>query len=191
MPIIIKGIATAEDAILAYEAGVQGIVLSNHGGRQLDTARSGIEVLVEVTAALRRRGYWPDPRFEIYVDGGVRRASDVLKAIALGAKAVGVGRPFLYAFCAYGQEGVERAIQLFRVSASDADENDGAYGWLRRPQDEFEMNMRLLGARTIDEVVPDMVDAGSLAAHTVLTPEDNLFSQSCKCILATFYTGRS
>ncbi|KAL1938551.1 hypothetical protein VTO73DRAFT_11574 [Trametes versicolor] len=158
MPIIIKGVATAEDAILAYEAGVQGIVLSNHGGRQLDTARSGIEVLVEVTAALRRRGYWPDPRFEIYVDGGVRRASDVLKAIALGAKAVGVGRPFLYAFCAYGQEGVERAIQLFR--------------------DEFEMNMRLLGARTIDEVVPDMVDAGSLAAHTVLAPEDNLFSQT-------------
>ncbi|KAI0628939.1 glyoxylate dehydrogenase [Trametes polyzona] len=158
MPIILKGIATAEDAILAYEAGVQGIVLSNHGGRQLDTARSGIEVLVEVTAALRRRGYWPDPRFEIYVDGGVRRASDVLKAIALGAKAVGVGRPFLYAFCAYGQEGVERAIQLFR--------------------DEFEMNMRLLGARTIDEIVPDMVDASSLSAHTVLTPEDKLFNST-------------
>ncbi|KAH9855954.1 glyoxylate dehydrogenase [Lenzites betulinus] len=158
MPIIIKGIATAEDAVLAYESGVQGIVLSNHGGRQLDTARSGIEVLVEVTAALRRRGYWPDPRFEIYVDGGVRRASDVLKAIALGAKAVGVGRPFLYAFCAYGQDGVERAIQLFR--------------------DEFEMNMRLLGARTIDEVVPDMVDASSLSAHTVLAPEDNLFNST-------------
>ncbi|KAI8970806.1 glyoxylate dehydrogenase [Trametes punicea] len=118
MPIILKGIATAEDAILAYEAGVQGIVLSNHGGRQLDTARSGLEVLVEVITALRQRGYFPDPKFEIYVDGGVRRASDVLKAIALGAKAVGVGRPFLYAFCAYGQEGVERAIQLFRVSQS-------------------------------------------------------------------------
>ena len=116
MPIILKGIATAEDAILAYESGVQGIVLSNHGGRQLDTARSGLEVLVEVTAALRARGYWPDPKFEIFVDGGVRRASDVLKALALGAKAVGVGRAFLYAFCAYGQEGVERAIQLFRVS---------------------------------------------------------------------------
>ncbi len=128
VPIIIKGIATAEDAILAYEAGVQGIVLSNHGGRQLDTARSGLEVLVEVTAALRRRGYWPDPRFEIYVDGGVRRASDVLKAIALGAKAVGVGRPFLYAFCAYGQEGVERAIQMFRVSVSLVDEDGGACG---------------------------------------------------------------
>lgn len=118
VPIILKGIGSAEDAILAYEAGVQGIVLSNHGGRQLDTARSGIEVLVEVVSALRLRGYFPDPRFEIYVDGGVRRASDVLKAIALGATAVGVGRPFLYAFCAYGQEGVEKAIQIFRVSVS-------------------------------------------------------------------------
>nr|VWO98889.1 Uncharacterized protein [Ganoderma boninense] len=115
MPIILKGIGSAEDAVLAYEAGVQGIVLSNHGGRQLDTARSGIEVLVEVVSALRLRGYWPDPRFEIYVDGGVRRASDVLKAIALGATAVGVGRPFLYAFCAYGQDGVEKAIQIFRT----------------------------------------------------------------------------
>lgn len=116
MPIILKGVSTAEDAILAYEAGVQGIVLSNHGGRQLDTARSGIEVLVEVVAALKQRGYHPDPKFEIYVDGGVRRASDVLKALALGAKAVGVGRAFLYSFCAYGEAGVERAIQIFRVS---------------------------------------------------------------------------
>lgn len=116
MPIIIKGVSTAEDAILAYESGVQGIVLSNHGGRQLDTARSGLEVLVEVVAALRAKGYHPDPKFEIFVDGGVRRASDVLKALALGAKAVGVGRAFLYAFCSYGQEGVERAIQIFRVS---------------------------------------------------------------------------
>ncbi|KAI0669650.1 glyoxylate dehydrogenase [Trametes maxima] len=158
MPIILKGIATAEDAILAYESGVQGIVLSNHGGRQLDTARSGLEVLIEVTAALRQRGYFPDPKFEIYIDGGVRRASDVLKAIALGATAVGVGRPFLYAFCAYGQEGVERAIQLFR--------------------DEFEMNMRLLGARTIDEIVPEMVDTSSLSSHTVLAPEDKLFNST-------------
>ena len=104
--------------MLAYEAGVEGIVLSNHGGRQLDTARSGLEVLVEVVTALRAAGYHPPPpgrMFEIYVDGGVRRASDVLKAIALGATAVGVGRPFLYAFCAYGQEGVEKAVQIFRV----------------------------------------------------------------------------
>ena len=123
VPIILKGISTAEDAILAYEAGVQGIVLSNHGGRQLDTARSGLEVLVEVVPALRARGYFPDPNFEIFVDGGVRRASDVLKALALGAKAVGVGRPFLYAFCSYGQDGVEKAIQIFRVRCCAPTEN--------------------------------------------------------------------
>ncbi|KAF7792747.1 hypothetical protein EIP86_003845 [Pleurotus ostreatoroseus] len=158
MPIILKGISTAEDAILAYESGVQGIVLSNHGGRQLDTCRSGIEILVEVTAALKKRGYYPDPKFEIYVDGGVRRASDVLKALALGAKAVGVGRAFLYSFCAYGEEGVERAIQIFR--------------------DEFEMNMRLLGARTIDDLVPEMVDASALNQHIVPVPTDHLFEQT-------------
>ena len=165
MPIILKGISTAEDAILAYEAGVQGIVLSNHGGRQLDTSRSGLEVLVEVTAALRAKGYFPDPKFEIFVDGGVRRASDVLKAIALGAKAVGVGRAFLYSFCAYGQDGVERAIQIFR--------------------DEFEMNMRLLGARTIDELKPEMVDARALNQHIVTVPQDNLFQQTCEFVLTS------
>ncbi|KAH9912516.1 glyoxylate dehydrogenase [Fomitopsis serialis] len=167
LPIILKGIATAEDAILAYEAGVQGIVLSNHGGRQLDTARSGLEVLVEVVPALRARGYFPNPNFEIFVDGGVRRASDVLKALALGAKAVGVGRPFLYAFCSYGQDGVEKAIQIFR--------------------DEFEMNMRLLGARTIDELVPEMVDASALSSHVVLTPQDTLFHNTYQPLVgATF-----
>lgn len=75
--------------MLAYEHGCEGIVLSNHGGRQIDTARSGIEILVEVVHELKKRGMYrvPGRRFEIYVDGGVRRASDVLKAIALGATA--------------------------------------------------------------------------------------------------------
>ncbi|KAA1470386.1 glyoxylate dehydrogenase [Dentipellis sp. KUC8613] len=159
MPIILKGVATAEDALMAYDAGVQGIVLSNHGGRQLDTARSGLEVLVEVTTAFRARGVrLPSPTFDIFIDGGVRRASDVLKAIALGASAVGVGRPFLYAFSAYGQEGVEKAIQIFR--------------------DEFEMNMRLLGARTLDEIVPEMVDASALRSHYGLAPDDKLFASA-------------
>lgn len=116
VPIVLKGIATAKDALLAYDAGVQGIVLSNHGGRQLDTARSGIENLIEVVDALKMRGPWPNLKFEVFVDGGVRRASDVLKALALGAKAVGVGRGFMYAFSSYGQEGVEKAIQILRVS---------------------------------------------------------------------------
>ncbi|KAG6920221.1 hypothetical protein DXG01_004990 [Tephrocybe rancida] len=154
----ISGISTPEDAIMAYEAGCQGIVLSNHGGRQLDTARSGLENLVDIVAALRKRGPWPNPNFSIFVDGGVRRASDVLKALALGASAVGVGRGFLYSFCAYGQEGVEKAIQILR--------------------DEFEMNMRLLGARNLGELVPDMVDASALHSHAGLTPNDNLYSET-------------
>jgi L-lactate dehydrogenase (cytochrome) len=87
VPIILKGVQCWEDALLALEAGCQGIVLSNHGGRQLEFARSGIEVLVEVVAKLKEKGLWPNPNFEIYVDGGVRRATDVLKAIALGATA--------------------------------------------------------------------------------------------------------
>ncbi|EEB98860.1 hypothetical protein MPER_01560, partial [Moniliophthora perniciosa FA553] len=124
---------------MAYDYGCQGIVLSNHGGRQLDTARSGLENLIDIVAALKTRGPWPNPNFAVFVDGGVRRASDALKALALGASAVGVGRGFLYAFCSYGQEGVEKAIQILR--------------------DEFEMNMRLLGARSLSELVPEMVDA--------------------------------
>ncbi|KAI5121107.1 hypothetical protein M0805_001964 [Coniferiporia weirii] len=79
MPIILKGVATWEDALLAVEAGVQGVVLSNHSGRQLDIARSGLEILVEVVDEFKKRGLWPNPNFRIFVDGGVRRASDVLK----------------------------------------------------------------------------------------------------------------
>lgn len=119
VPIILKGVQCWEDAVLAAECGCAGIVLSNHGGRQLDTARSGIEVLEEVVSALRERGLFPNPNFEIYVDGGVRRATDVLKAVAMGATAVGVGRPFIYAYSAYGQEGVEAALQILNVGVSD------------------------------------------------------------------------
>lgn len=105
--------------MLAAETGCDGIVLSNHGGRQLDTARSGIEILPEVVDELRKRGLFPNPKFSIFVDGGVRRASDVLKAVALGATAVGVGRAFIYAFSSYGQEGVEKAIKILHVSELD------------------------------------------------------------------------
>lgn len=72
---------------MAAEAGVQGIVLSNHGGRQLEFARSGIEVLVEVIEELKKRKLFPNPKFQVFLDGGVRRATDVLKAVALGATA--------------------------------------------------------------------------------------------------------
>ena len=100
---------------MAYDHGLAGIVLSNHSGCQLDTAQSGLENLVDIVVALKTRGPWPNPRFAVFVDGGVRRSSDVLKAIASGASAVGVGCTFMYSFCAYGQDGVEKAFQIFRV----------------------------------------------------------------------------
>ncbi|KAJ7228304.1 FMN-dependent dehydrogenase-domain-containing protein [Mycena pura] len=166
MPLILKGVQCWEDALEAYDSGlVAGLVLSNHGGRQLDFARSGIEVLVEVVAHLKeKRGLtFPNEKFQLFVDGGVRRATDVLKAVALGATAVGIGRPFLYAFSAYGSEGVERAIQLLNA--------------------EFEMNMRLLGARTLKEVVPEMVDASNLSTHIVAVPGDNLYNNNYESMI--------
>lgn len=144
LPIVLKGIQTAEDAILAYDHGCQGIVLSNHGGRQLDYARSGIEVLPEVMDALRSIG--ADKKMEVYVDGGIRRGTDVAKALALGARAVGVGRPFLYAMGSYGQEGVEHAIQLLK--------------------DELETAMRLLGAPRLHQLSPRHLVLKDLASHS-------------------------
>ncbi|PWN97576.1 putative CYB2-L-lactate dehydrogenase [Tilletiopsis washingtonensis] len=153
MPIVLKGVQTWEDAVKAAELGLSGVVLSNHGGRQLDFARSGIEVLGEVVEALKQRGLFPNPMFQIFVDGGVRRASDVLKAVAMGATACGIGRPFLYAYSAYGPEGVQRAIQLLKA--------------------EMEMNMRLIGAPTLKDLEPNMVDVRALSTHVNVVPESN------------------
>lgn len=91
LPLYLKGIQTVEDVELAAKHGVEGVVLSNHGGRSLDFAPPAMDVLIE----LRQRR--PDlfDKVEVYMDGGVRRGTDVLKAVALGAKAVGLGRPFL------------------------------------------------------------------------------------------------
>lgn len=106
-PIYIKGIQTPEDALLALQLGVDGIYLSNHGGRQLDYAPSSIRTLLEI------RKFCPEvlENMEVYLDGGVRRGTDVVKALCLGATAVGFGRPFLYALSAYGDDGVLRAIE--------------------------------------------------------------------------------
>lgn len=103
-PIVLKGVQCAEDAKLAMEYGCEGILLSNHGGRQLDTAPSALMTLLEI------RSYCPEvlDKLEVFVDGGLRDGADVLKAICLGARAVGVGRPFLWALAAYGSRGVER-----------------------------------------------------------------------------------
>ena len=106
MPVLIKGILTAEDAALAVKHGADGIVVSNHGARYLDYAPATIEVLAECVDAA---GKMP-----VLVDGGFRRGSDVLKALAIGAKAVLVGRPPLWGLGAYGEPGAKRVLELLR-----------------------------------------------------------------------------
>lgn len=152
MPIILKGVQRVEDVLRAAEAGVQGVVLSNHGGRQLDFARSGIEILAETMPVLRQHGL--DKKIDVFIDGGVRRGTDILKALCLGAKGVGIGRPFLYAMSTYGQAGVERVMQLLK--------------------DEMEMNMRLIGAAKIEDLHPGLLDTRSLFVHSNSTPVDSL-----------------
>ncbi|TRX99106.1 hypothetical protein FHL15_000448 [Xylaria flabelliformis] len=110
LPIVLKGIQTVEDARLAVEHGVPAIYLSNHGGRQIDGARSPLEVAIEINQR--------DPdifkQIEVYADGGVRYGADVVKMLALGVRAVGIGRPFMFANV-WGTEGVTRAIQLLKT----------------------------------------------------------------------------
>lgn len=134
LPIVIKGIQCVEDAVLAAETGVDGILISNHGGRQLDFSLPSIEVLY------RLRKERPDvfDKCEVYVDGGVRRGTDVIKALCLGAKAVGMGRPFLYAQSAYGEAGVAKVVQIL--------------------QREIVTAMKLVGASSVKELVPEMVE---------------------------------
>jgi 4-hydroxymandelate oxidase len=108
MKILIKGLETREDAKLAVEHGVDGIIVSNHGGRSEESGRATIESLPEVIDGT-------SGRIPVLVDGGVRRGTDVIKALALGAKAVGVGRPYLWALSAFGQPGVERVIDILRA----------------------------------------------------------------------------
>lgn len=152
MPIILKGVQRVEDVIRAVESGVHGVVLSNHGGRQLDFARSAIEVLAEVMPILKERGW--ENKIEIYIDGGIRRATDMIKAICLGAKGVGIGRPFLFAMSSYGLPGVHRAMQLLK--------------------DEMEMNMRLLGCSSVEQLNSTLVDARGLSQHSTIVPPDTL-----------------
>ncbi|PWN97630.1 hypothetical protein FA09DRAFT_330297 [Tilletiopsis washingtonensis] len=146
LPLFLKGIQTVEDAILASEHGVQGIVLSNHGGRSLDYSPPPLDVLIE----LRERR--PDllESMHVYIDGGVRRGTDVLKALALGARGVGLGRPFLYAQSGYGEEGALRAIDILK--------------------DEIERGMRLLGITSLDELGPHMIDILPRVAYVPPVP---------------------
>lgn len=153
-PIVLKGIQTADDAKLAMEYGCDGILLSNHGGRQMHTAPSALMTLLEI------RTYCPEVigKLEIFLDGGLRDGNDVLKALCLGATAVGVGRPFLYALAAYGTKGVERCIDgkiILRCNSAIAD----TFTVLA---EELQTGMRLLGITSLDQCRPEMVNASRL-----------------------------
>ncbi len=125
MKLFLKGIVAGEDAALALEHGVDGIIVSNHGGRAEESGRSTIECLPEVASAVSRR-------IPVVIDGGFRRGTDVFKALALGADAVGIGRPYLWGLAAFGQAGVEAVLTI-----------------LRR---ELEMVMRQAGTTTVAQI---------------------------------------
>ena len=105
MPLVLKGIVTHEDAVLAVEHGADGVIVSNHGGRGSESLRSTIECLPEVAAAIAGR-------IPILLDGGIRRGTDVFKALAMGADGVGIGRPYAWGLAGYGQDGVEKVIDI-------------------------------------------------------------------------------
>ncbi len=130
MPLVLKGILASEDARIALDHGVAAIIVSNHGGRQLDGVPAAIEVLPEVVEAVQGRA-------EVLVDGGVRRGVDIMKALALGARAVLIGRAYLWGLAAGGEEGVARVLDMLRA--------------------EFEMAMALAGCRSASEITRALV----------------------------------
>jgi len=113
LPLVLKGILRGDDAVRAVEYGAQGIVVSNHGGRQLDGAIASIDALPEIIAAV-------DGRAEVLLDGGIRRGIDILKALAIGAKAVLIGRPVLWGLAVSGQAGVSHLISLLKDELTTA-----------------------------------------------------------------------
>jgi len=130
LPVLVKGVVRADDAVRAVEHGAAGIVVSNHGGRQLDSAIATARALPEVADAIGDRA-------EVYVDGGVRRGTDVLKAVALGARAVMVGRPVLWGLAVDGERGASQVLQLLHS--------------------EFDLAMALSGCATVSAITRDMV----------------------------------
>ncbi len=131
LPVVIKGVVRGDDAQRAVDHGAAAIVVSNHGGRQLDTTVSSVDALPEVVAAVAERA-------EVYVDGGVRRGTDVLKALALGARAVFVGRPVLWGLAVGGEAGVTQVLAALR--------------------DEFDLAMALAGCASPGDVSRDLVE---------------------------------
>lgn len=130
LPVLVKGIARGDDAKLAIEHGVDGIIVSNHGGRQLDTSPATIDVLPEIIEAV-------DRKFDVIVDGGIRRGTDVVKALAYGAKAVLVGRPILWGLATEGEAGVSRVLNMYR--------------------EDLETSMALCGCTSPAQIKPDLI----------------------------------
>jgi L-lactate dehydrogenase (cytochrome) len=130
-PIIIKGVLTGDDARRAIDEGAAAVVVSNHGGRQLDCVPASLKALPEVVAAVNGRA-------EVLMDGGIRRGSDVIKAICLGARAVLVGRAYAYGLAAAGEAGVARALEILRA--------------------DLERTLTLLGCSSIAALGPSYVD---------------------------------
>jgi len=130
MKLILKGIETREDARLSVEHGVDGILVSNHGGRATETYRATIECLPEVVDGVAGR-------IPVLVDGGIRRGTDVFKALAFGAKAVGIGRPYVWGLSSFGQAGVEKVIDILRA--------------------EFDLTMQQCGARSLAQIARSSV----------------------------------
>ena len=128
--LVIKGLVTREDALLAVKHGVDGIIVSNHGGRAEDSGRASIDSLAEVAPAVAGR-------VPVLMDGGVRRGADVFKALALGANAVGIGRPYIWGLASFGQEGVERVLEIL--------------------QSELAGNMRQAGTRSLAEINASLI----------------------------------
>ena len=133
LPVLVKGLLTREDARLAVDAGVDGVVVSNHAGRQLDTVLAGIDALPEVIDEI-------GGEVEVFVDGGVRRGTDVLKALALGARAAMIGRPVLWGLAAGGEDGVRDVLEIFRR--------------------EIALGMQLLGCASCDTITRSHVQVG-------------------------------
>jgi 4-hydroxymandelate oxidase len=130
LPVLVKGVLRGDDAVACLDAGAAGVVVSNHGGRQLDTVVATADALAEVVAAV-------GDRTEVYVDGGVRRGTDVVKALALGARGVLVGRPVLWALATGGAAGVERLLTGLTA--------------------ELSLAMALCGAPTVADLTPDLI----------------------------------
>jgi 4-hydroxymandelate oxidase len=150
LPLVVKGIMTGEDARQCVEHGVKGVIVSNHGARQLDTTFASVEVLPEVAEAV-------DGRLEVYLDGGIRRGTDVLKALALGARAVLIGRPLFWGLAVDGEPGLRAVIQMLR--------------------DELEMAMGMCGRPTVQSIDLSLLGTVSPLLSVLHQPQHLRFPQ--------------